>query len=118
MGPMLPPPHVAWLLTNARVLATAEVAVTRRERAIGLLGRPGISGCLVLERTRWVHTLGMRFDIDVAYVDRQGVVLRTECLKRHRVGRPVRHATLVIEAEAGSFERWELRAGAKIELRR
>ncbi len=118
MGPTLPPPHVAWLLTDGRVLATAEVAEIRRARAIGLLGRPGLSGCLVLERTRWVHTLGMQFDIDVAYVDRQGIVLRTERLKRHRVGRPVRHAALVIEAEAGSFDRWGLRSGAKIELRR
>lgn len=118
MGLPLPPPFVAWLVSDGRVLATAEVAGTFRSRWKGLLKRDGIDGCLVLERTRMVHTLGMRFDIDVAYVASDGTVLRIEQLPRNRFGRPVSRAVMVVEAPLGAFDRWGLAEGHRVELRR
>jgi uncharacterized protein len=113
-----PPPVVAWLVSDDRVIASLIVADSVSTRTRGLLGRSGIEGAIYLERTRWVHTLGMRFPIDVAYLDRDGVVLRVERLARHRVGRPVPGARSVVEAEAGAFERWGVNVGQKLEVRR
>ena len=106
-----------WLVCDGRVLASAEVADSRAERRRGLLGRDGLDGALLLQHTRWVHTLGMRFPIDVAYLDGDGNVLKTMRMGRHRVGVPVPKAHSVVEAEAGAFGRWGLRVGDRIDVR-
>lgn len=108
---------MAWLVSEGRVLATADVAQGRAAKRRGLLGRDTFEGAFVLERCRWVHTIGMRFAIDVAHLDAQGRVLATTCMRPWRVGRPVRHATCVVEAAAGAFARWDLRPGMTIEIR-
>ena len=108
---------MAWLVSDSRVLASAQIAVDRRSRRRGLLGRDDIDGAMVLEPCRWVHTIGMRFDIDVAYLDRDGYVLRTATMARHRVALPAPRAHRVIEARAGSFERWGLHPGDTVEVR-
>ncbi|MFV0308547.1 MAG: DUF192 domain-containing protein [Desertimonas sp.] len=106
-----------WLVSDARVLAAAEVAGDRRARRRGLLGRDGLEGAIVLRPARWVHTVGMRFAIDVAYLDDDGLVVKTVQMARHRIGAPVLRATWVIEAAAGAFERWRLEVGDVVELR-
>ncbi len=106
-----------WLVCGGRVLASAEVAATGAERRRGLLGRDGLDGALLLQRTRWVHTLGMRFPIDVAYLDADGNVLKTMRMGRNRVGVPVLKARSVVEAEAGAFGRWGLHVGDRVEVR-
>ncbi|HEY7628063.1 MAG TPA: DUF192 domain-containing protein [Ilumatobacteraceae bacterium] len=108
---------MAWLVTEGRVLASCEEATDRRARRRGLLGRDGIEGAFVLSRCRWVHTLGMRFPLDVAYLDDKGVVVKTVQMHRHRVGAPVWRARTVIEAELGAFGRWGLHVGDVVELR-
>ena len=52
------------------------VPQTPPERIRGLVGRDGLDPdeALLLERTRSVHTFGMRFAIDVALLDRDLVV--------------------------------------------
>src|SRR6478735_373264 len=100
---------MAWLLRDGEVLASLEVAGTARSRARGLLGRDGVDGALLLRPARSVHTLRMRFPIDVAFCDDDLVVLRMVTMPRNRIGRPVRRARCVIEAEAGSFAHWNLR---------
>jgi uncharacterized membrane protein (UPF0127 family) len=93
-----------------------EVASTRRARRRGLLGRDGIDGALLLTPTRSVHTVGMRFDLDVAYLSREGVVLEVARMRRNRVGRPRWRARAVLEAEAGAFERWGFGVGDVVEM--
>ncbi len=107
---------MAWLVRDGEVLASLEVADTRAARRKGLLGRDGIEGALLLTPARSVHTLGMRFDIDVAFLDRDGVVKRTVRMRRHRMGLPSWSATSVIEAEAGAFARWNLSVGQVVEV--
>lgn len=109
--------NMAWLVCDARVLASAEMAASRRDRRRGLLGRDSIEGALVIEPCRWIHTLGMRFPIDVAYLDPDGVVVKTIQMQRFRMGIPVWNASSVIEAQAGAFARWGLRVGDRIEIR-
>ena len=108
---------MAWLVRDGEVLAAAEIADDARARRRGLLGRDGFEGAFVLRPCRHVHTIGMRFAIDVAFCDATGTVLRTCTLARWRVSPIVRRAAFVIEAEAGAFERWRLRGGDRVELR-
>jgi uncharacterized protein len=109
--------HDVWLVRDGEVLAAAEVAGTRRERGRGLLGRDGFTGALVFRRCRQVHTFGMRFAIDVAFCDADGVVIRVCTLGRRRISPLVWRSKLVIEAEAGAFERWGLRVGDRVEVK-
>ena len=106
-----------WLVRGNDVLASLEVADSFRARLVGLLGRRELDGALLLRPARAVHTLGMRFPVDVAFCDADLVVLRTVTMRRHRLGRPVLRARVVIEAPAGAFERWSLRPGDQLEVR-
>lgn len=108
---------MGWLLREGDVLASLEVAGSAAARRRGLLGRESIDGALLLRPCRAVHTMGMRFAIDVAWCDRDLVVLRTARLRRHRVSRPVLRAGAVLEAQAGSFARWGLAVGDRLEIR-
>lgn len=110
-------PAVAWLLCNERVLASAEIATSRRARRRGLLGRDGIEGALVIERCRSVHTFGMRFAIDVVFVDEDGVVVRSVTLRPNRISRPVPRSRWVVETEAGNVGRWGVGPGDELEIR-
>jgi uncharacterized membrane protein (UPF0127 family) len=108
---------MAWLLRDGEVLASLEVARSARDRRRGLLGRDSVEGALLLEPARSVHTVGMRFAIDVAYCDKSMTVLRTTMMRPYRFGLPVWQAHAVIEAEAGAFARWELRPGDQLEVK-
>ena len=99
------------------MLASLEVAETPSTRARGLLRRDGFDGALLLRPARSVHTLGMRFAIDVAHLDDSLRVIRVTRMARHRIGRPVRGARAVLEADAGCFERWDLSVGDELEVR-
>lgn len=108
----------AWLVRDGVVLASLEVADGPRSRARGLLGRTGIDGALLLRGCRSVHTVGMRFDIDVAFCDDELVVVKVLTVPRHRLTMPVWSARHVIEAEAGVMVgSWGLRCGDRLEIR-
>ena len=121
---------MAWLAVNGRVVAETEIAADAGARTKGLLGRDDMKerdgmgdksdatdSVLVLEPAGWIHTLGMRFAIDVAYVDRRGRVLSVRTMKPWRVGMPRLRSRRVLEAAAGSFARWNLRAGDLVDVK-
>jgi uncharacterized membrane protein (UPF0127 family) len=108
---------MTWLVRGDDVLAVAEVAVSRRQRMRGLMGRDDVEGALVLRPCRQVHTFGMRFPIDVAFCDRSGMVLHLSALAPRRMSLPVFRSAFAIEARAGSFARWDLRPGDVIEIK-
>ncbi len=108
---------MAWLVGDGKVVASAEVADSFGRRLKGLLGRDELEGAFVLLGARSVHTIGMRFAIDVAWCDADMVVLRTLTLRPYRVTRAVRSARAVIEAPAGAFERWGVAVGDELELK-
>jgi uncharacterized membrane protein (UPF0127 family) len=72
---------------------------------------------LVLEPCWQVHTIGMRFPIDVAFCARDGRVLRVATMRPGRVSRPVWRARFVLEADAGAWVRWGLRCGNVVWVR-
>lgn len=108
--------EAAWLVTDGRVLAAAEVASGRRERRRGLRGRERFDGALVLRPCRQVHTFGVRFPLDVAFCDGDGLVVAMTTLAPRRLSRPALRAAFVVEAPAGAFERWGLRPGDRVEV--
>lgn len=110
---------MAWLVRDddGEVLATLEVAESARARGKGLLGRDGIEGAMYLAPAKSVHTLGMRFPIDVAFLDKDMVVVRTVTMKRWRLGRPCLKAHGVLEAEAGAFGHWNLKVGDQLAIK-
>jgi hypothetical protein len=109
---------MAWLLREGEVLAALEIADSRKARRRGLVGRDGIDGALLLPSARMgVHSIGMRFPLDVAFCDRDMVVRRVVCLKPVRMTRPSFSAPCVIEAEAGAFDRWGLNIGDELEIK-
>lgn len=83
-------------------------------RLIGLLGQKGLSAGtgLILLPCDMVHTLGMRFPIDVVFVDRNGLVLATRAgLKPNRIAPRVAGAYAVIELPAGDADRLGIASG-------
>jgi uncharacterized protein len=106
-----------WLVRDGEVLAAAEVTRTRRERGRGLLGRDSYTGALIFRPCRQVHTMGMRFAIDVAFCDADGAVLRIRSIKPWRISPLVWRSAFVIEAESGAFARWALRIGDRVEVK-
>lgn len=109
---------MAWLVRGDRVLASLEIAEGFGARVKGLLGRDGIDGALLLSPARGVHTVGMRFPLDVAFCDADMVVVDVCRMRPHRIGRPRWRCRHVVEAEAGSFERWGLTVGDELEIKR
>ncbi|MGI9612019.1 MAG: DUF192 domain-containing protein [Acidimicrobiales bacterium] len=106
-----------WLVRDGSVLASLEIPIGRKARARGLLGRQGIEGAMLLRPARSVHSFGMRFELDVAFINADDIVIRTLRLHKHRVTFPVWRAVYALEAEAGAFGHWELKIGDKIEIR-
>lgn len=109
--------RIAWLVTKGRVIASAEIADDRSSRRRGLRGRTSFDGAFVISKCRWIHTFGMRLDLDIAYLDADGVVIKIARMKRMRLGVPVRLAQQVIEAESGAFARWGIFVGQTLEIR-
>ncbi|KRV47011.1 hypothetical protein AQ490_09645 [Wenjunlia vitaminophila] len=93
-----------------------EIAASYRARTRGLLGRTGIDGALLLTPAASVHTIGMRFAIDVAYLDRHDTVLAVRTMPPGRLGRVRLRARRVLESEAGAMGRWGLRPGVAVQF--
>ncbi|HET6857904.1 MAG TPA: DUF192 domain-containing protein [Streptomyces sp.] len=91
-----------------------EIAASARARTRGLLDRDGIVGALLLSPASCVHTVRMRFAIDVAYLDRELRVIRVRTMRPGRLGLPRPRARHVLEAEAGALRRWGVRPGVRV----
>ena len=82
-------------------------AATPRSRLLGLMGLETLDPghALLLPRCRSVHTFGMRFALDLIWLDSGGRVLRTDAGVAPGRLRSCRRAHGVVEARAGSGER-------------
>jgi uncharacterized protein len=78
------------------------VASTPHARLIGLAGLPKLPphAGLLLPRTRSVHTFGMRFALDLHWLDRDGTVIRVDRAVPPRRVRACRAARAVVELPA------------------
>ncbi|MGI9610297.1 MAG: DUF192 domain-containing protein [Acidimicrobiia bacterium] len=103
-------------MKDGHVLASLEVAETRVSRTRGLMGRDSFEGAMLFPRTRSVHSFGMRFGLDVAFLDDENTVLRVISLAPNRVTGFHLHSSAVLEAESGAFEAWGIELGDSLEI--
>jgi uncharacterized membrane protein (UPF0127 family) len=102
-----------------RELCSAEVAENPWTRAVGLLGRKGLGEgqAIWIRPCRSVHTLFMRFPIDVVYLSSDGAVVKTSVrLRSFRFSAGGRRAHSVLELAPGSIERAGLQIGDRLEF--
>ena len=112
-----PSAEACWLVRDGVVLASLLIPRTRRERGRGLIGRESIEGAMLITPARSVHTVGMKFEIDVALLNDDHRVLKVLTMKRRRVSLPMRGCAAILEAEAGVFRTWDLQPGDELEIR-
>ena len=104
--------------TGERVAISVEIARTRKSRRRGLLGRDHLNAAsaMLLAPCAAVHTAGMRFAIDVVFVDRQGYALKViRDLRPWRIALAAR-ARAVIEMPAGSLQYGQVLPGDRLYL--
>ena len=110
------------MLTNTRhrrvVARTLLTAFDSRSRRKGLLGRDSLpeGSALIIAPSQAIHTFSMRFSIDVAFVSKDGLVLKV----RHAI-RPGRiavswRAFAVIELPAGALEASDTKVGDRLQV--
>lgn len=87
------------------------------ERRTALRGRSGLDGGLHIAGSRAVHTMGVRFSVEAAFLSADLTVLRVTQLKPWRVALGGPSARSVVQTQAGSFERWGVRVGDQLEVR-
>ena len=108
------------LAKNGRVIASrALMANTLRARMVGLLGRSGLSQgeALVFPRCTAIHTIGMRFAIDVIFIDRAWRVVAVRSgLVPGRLAVAAGKAWGVIEAAADVIQRAQIEVGDQLEI--
>jgi hypothetical protein len=122
LNPLLTDPAARCVLRNARhagiVARTIETAFDSATRNRGLLGRSGLADdhALILAPCSSIHTFFMQFAIDVAFVDRDGVVLRIrKALRPWRLQVAFR-AFAVIELAPGRLDRSDTRIGDRLHV--
>ncbi len=102
--------------TKHKKIFSASIANTFWKRLVGLLGQkalPEHTG-LILERCNCVHTIGMKFPIDVIFLNEERSVLSiTTNLKPCRIAR-CRGATTVLECNSGEAEIHDIELGQKL----
>ena len=105
--------------TDAALAQHVEVAVTRRARRKGLLGRDGLgaSCALLLAPCAAIHTMFMRFDIDAVFVDDDGRAVKVvRNLVPWRIAATV-SAHAVVEFAAGTLREQDVTVGDRLYLR-
>jgi uncharacterized membrane protein (UPF0127 family) len=96
----------------------ADIAVTFASRLRGLLGRselPGGSG-LVIQPCSSVHGLGMRFAIDVVFLDRKDRVIHAMRLPRNGFSPMVFGARCAVELPEGTLQATQTTRGDTVRI--
>ena len=104
--------------TDSVVASSVEIADTRARRRRGLLGRSSLpaGSALILTPCHAIHTFGMQFAIDVAFVDSDGRIRKVvRQLPPWRVAAALRAST-TIEFPAGALEAQAVGVGDRLWL--
>ena len=104
--------------TGSVIASVVEPALDAKSRRKGLLGRDRLDDehALLLAPCGAVHTIGMRFPIDVLFVGPDGRVVKiVERLRSWRVAGAMR-ACFTVELAAGSVERSDVSTGDRLAI--
>ncbi|SCP98041.1 DUF192 domain-containing protein [Anaerobium acetethylicum] len=104
---------------NRIILGEAEIADTFFTRFRGLLGRKGLAADagLIINPCNSVHMIGMRFPIDVIFVNRDNRICHIQhSMRKMSVSPVVRGARFVIEAPEGISKRLNIEMGDEIKI--
>lgn len=96
------------------------VARSFRDRGLGLMFRAGLGAGtgLVIDPCSSIHTMWMRFPLDVLYMAADGSVLRVDSrMKPWRIGPLFVRGRYVIELPPGTIETSRTEAGDVLDLR-
>ena len=112
--------HVALLnkTTGRPISQRVAVADTALSRFVSLLGRRGLGPGegLLIKPSSGVHTIGMRFAIDVVALDKQLRVVEVwPNLKPYRMSRLSLTFRSMLELPAGEIARTEIKIGDQLE---
>lgn len=100
--------------TGRIVVPRLEVADTLWRQTVGLIGRDALTPDfgMWLQPCNGIHTLGMRFAIDVVFFDRTGTAIKSAAeVRPYRICGPLMKAHSVLELPAGALARSELAIG-------
>lgn len=99
--------------TGGVIAAKVEAALSSADRRRGLLGRDSLAAgsAFIISRCNAIHTVGMRFVIDVLFIDRRGRVRKiVHALPPWRIAiSPL--ARIAIEFAAGELQAQQLTVG-------
>lgn len=122
LAPLLQSGGSSFALTNSRhqriVARTLLTAFDSKSRRTGLLEHDSLpEGCaLIIAPTQAIHTFSMRFSIDVAFVAKDGVVLKVrQAIPPRRIAVALR-AFAVIELPAGALAASDTRPGDRLQV--
>jgi uncharacterized membrane protein (UPF0127 family) len=107
--------------TGSIVADNVSVAATHAARAVGLLSRSSLEPgeALWIVPSRGVHTMGMRFAIDLIALDERGVVVDcVPALRPWRIRLPRPGTAGVLELPAGSLDQSGTELGHRIQFER
>jgi uncharacterized membrane protein (UPF0127 family) len=107
------------LAESERMLATVRIARSFGSRFLGLLGRRSLEDMegLLFVPGGSIHTLGMRFAIDVIFLDAQMTVLRVRAnVRPWRFALAPRQTRYVLELRAHAAAACEVAAGQIVTL--
>lgn len=103
--------------SSGTVLMDLMLARGFRARMKGLLGTNSLPENLgLLLDGRQVHTIGMRYPIDVVYLASDGTVLRVREMAPWRVGPLVPKARWIVELSSGGAKRLGIREGDTLRI--
>ena len=122
LAPLLRSGGSSLALTNARhqriVARTLLTAFDSKSRRTGLLGRDSLpeGSALIIAPCQAIHTFSMRFAIDVAFVAKDGLVLKVrQAVPPRRIAVSLR-AFAVIELRAGALQASDTRPGDRLQV--
>jgi len=103
----------------ADLFVAVEFADSFFRRLKGLLGRSSldVDELLVFRKCNSIHTIGMRFEIDIIFLDKQQKVVKlVKGLKPNRFA-VAKGAVTVLEAKAGSIEEYNIEMNQELLFR-
>jgi uncharacterized membrane protein (UPF0127 family) len=122
LSPLVRPDGPSLALTNTRhdriVARTLLTAFDSKSRRTGLLKHDSMpeGSALIIAPSQAIHTFSMRFSIDVAFVSKNGVVLKVRSAVPPRRIAVSWRAFAVIELPAGALEASDTKTGDTLKL--